>query len=51
MDKYKYRWVEKRYSQVEGIDFGEIFSPFAKLTSIRGLLAIVVSFDLELEQM
>ena len=51
VEKYKARLVEKRYSQVEGIDFGEIFSHVAKLTSIRFLLAIVAAFDLEVEQM
>ena len=51
MDKYKYCLVEKGYSQVEGIDFGEIFSPIAKLTSIRFLLSIAAAFDLEVEQM
>ena len=51
MDKYKARLVAKGYSQVEGIDFGERFYPFAKLTSIRFLLSIVAAFDLEVEQM
>jgi hypothetical protein len=51
VEKYKARLVEKGYSQVEGIDLGEIFSPVAKLTSIRFLLSIVVAFDLEVEQM
>ena len=51
MEKYKPRLVEKGYSQVEGIEFGEIFSLVAKLISIRFLLSIVVSFDLEVEQM
>jgi hypothetical protein len=51
VEKYKARLVAKGYSQVEGIDFGEIFSPIAKLTSIIFLLSIVVSFDLEVEQM
>ena len=43
--------VAKGYSQVEGIDFGEIFSPVAKLTSIRFLLSLATTFDLEVEQM
>ena len=49
--KYKALLVAKGYSQVEVIDFGEIFSPVAKLTSIRFLLSIVVAFDIEVEQM
>jgi hypothetical protein len=51
VEKYKARLVEKGYSQVEGIDFGEIFSLVAKLTSIRFILSIVVSFDIEVEHM
>jgi hypothetical protein len=49
VEKYKARLVAKGYSQVEGIDFGEIFSPVAMLTSIRFLLSIVAAFDLEVE--
>ena len=37
--------------QVKGVDFGEIFSHVAKLTSIRVLLSLVVAFDLEIEKM
>ena len=49
VEKYKARIVEKGYSQVEGIDFGDIFSPVAKLTYIRFILSIAVAFDLEVE--
>jgi hypothetical protein len=45
VEKYKAQLVAKGYSQVEGIDFGEIFSPVAKLTSIRFMLSVVVAFD------
>ena len=38
VEKYKSRLVAKGYSQVTGIDFGDIFSPVAKVTSIRLLL-------------
>jgi hypothetical protein len=50
VEKYKARLVAKGYSQVEGIDFGEIFSPVAKLTSIRLMLSITAAFDFEIEQ-
>jgi hypothetical protein len=51
VEKYKAWLVEKGYSQVEGIDFGEIFSLVANLTSIIFILSIVVAFDFEVEQM
>eukprot|EP00253_Pinus_taeda_P020099 PITA_20099 len=51
VEKYKARLVEIGYSQVSGIDFGDIFSPVAKVTSIRLLLSVVVNFDFEVEQM
>eukprot|EP00253_Pinus_taeda_P026867 PITA_26867 len=50
-EKYKARLVAKGYSQVPRIDFGDIFSPIAKVTSIRLLLSFVVAFDFEVEQM
>eukprot|EP00253_Pinus_taeda_P016938 PITA_16938 len=50
VEKYKAR-LAKGYSQVSGIDFGDIFSPVAKVTSIRLLLSVVVAFDFEVEQM
>ena len=33
------------------IDFGDIFSPVAKVTSIRLLLSVDAAFDFEIEQM
>jgi hypothetical protein len=51
VEKYKARLVAKGYSQVEGIDFGEIFSPVSKLTSIRFLLSVAAAFDFEVEHM
>jgi hypothetical protein len=49
VEKLKDRLVVKGYSQVEGVDFGDIFSHFARLTSIRVLMYLVASFDLEIE--
>eukprot|EP00253_Pinus_taeda_P025445 PITA_25445 len=43
VEKYKVRLVAKGYSQVSGIDFGDIFSHVAKVASIRLLLSIVVA--------
>eukprot|EP00253_Pinus_taeda_P028595 PITA_28595 len=51
VEKYKGWLVSKGYSQVLGIDFGDSFSPVAKVTSIRLLLSIFVAFDLKVEQM
>eukprot|EP00253_Pinus_taeda_P034315 PITA_34315 len=51
VEKYKARLVEKGYSQVSAIDFGGIFSPVAKVASIRLLLSIVSTFDFEVEHM
>eukprot|EP00253_Pinus_taeda_P024292 PITA_24292 len=51
VEKYKARLVAKGYSQVPGIDFGDIFSPVAKVTSIGLLLSVVAAFDFEVEQM
>ena len=51
VEKYKARLVAKGYSQVPGIDFGDIFSLVAKVTSIRLLLSVAAAFDFEVEQM
>ena len=51
IEKYKAHLVAKGYSQVEGVDYGEIFSPVAKMTSIRFFLSIATTYDLEIEKM
>jgi len=48
-NKYKSWLVAKGYSQVRGIDFGDIFSPVSKVTSIRLLLSVASAFDFEVE--
>ncbi|WVZ89448.1 hypothetical protein U9M48_035855 [Paspalum notatum var. saurae] len=47
----KARLVAKGYSQVEGIDFGEIFAPIARLEAIRFLLAYATHHYMKLYQM
>uniref|UniRef100_A0A2N9J8U9 Integrase catalytic domain-containing protein n=1 Tax=Fagus sylvatica TaxID=28930 RepID=A0A2N9J8U9_FAGSY len=49
--KYKARLVVKGFNQKQGIDFDEIFSPVVKMSSIRVILGLTASLDLELEQM
>eukprot|EP00253_Pinus_taeda_P035768 PITA_35768 len=51
VEKYKAQLVEKFYSQVPGIDFGDIVSPVAKVASIRLLLSVATAFDFKVEQM
>ena len=41
----------KGYTQKEGIDYDETFFLIVRLASIRLILAIVTSLDLELHQM
>lgn len=50
LEKYKARLVAKGYSQRDGVDFGNILSLVAKLSSIRLLLSIVATNDFEIEK-
>lgn len=40
IEKHKARFVDKEFSQVDGIDYEEIFSPVARYSSIRSILAL-----------
>ena len=51
VERYKARLVAKGYSQEAGIDFEDTYSPVARYTAIRRVLAIANQFDLELHQM
>ena len=41
--KYKAQLVAKGYSQVQGLDYNETFTPVARMDSIRLVLAIIAS--------
>nr|GEY14297.1 UBN2_2 domain-containing protein [Tanacetum cinerariifolium] len=49
--RYKARLVTKVYTQREGIDYKETFSPVSRKDSLRIVMALVAHFDLELHQM
>ena len=50
IEKYKARLVAQGFTQKEGIDYKETFSPISKKDSFRIILALVTHFDFELHQ-
>jgi hypothetical protein len=40
IEKYKARFVVRGFSHKEGVDYEEIFSPFARYTSIKTIISL-----------
>jgi hypothetical protein len=49
--KFKVHLVAKGYPQQKWVDYGEIFSPVVRRTSIGVVLQLVAHYDMALEQM
>jgi len=48
--RYKARLVARGFSQTQGVDYQETFSPVVRYDSLRVLLALVAQHDLEMTQ-
>ena len=51
MEKYKARIVARGFTQQEGIDYQETYSPTVRMESIRMMVAAAASEGMQLEQM
>jgi hypothetical protein len=51
IEKYKARFVAHGFSQKEGIDYEETFTPVARYTSIRTIIALAAKMKWKLHQM
>eukprot|EP00253_Pinus_taeda_P015738 PITA_15738 len=50
-EKFKARFVARGFSQVEGVDYEETFTPVARYTSIRSIISIAAEMGWKIHQM
>ena len=51
VERYKARLVAKKFTQKEGIDYKDTFSPVSSKDSFKIIMTLVAHYDLELHQM
>jgi hypothetical protein len=51
VEKFKARFVARGFTQKEGIDYDETFSPVTRYTSIRFIITLALVLDWKLHQM
>ena len=51
IERHKARLVAKGFTQREGIDYTETFSPVSRKDYLRIIMALVAHFDIDLHQM
>jgi hypothetical protein len=51
LDRYKARWVHRGFSQEQGVDFDETFSPVVKPAMVRVVQSIALSLKWETRQL
>ena len=51
MEVFKARYVAKGFTQVQGLDYFETFSPTVKMSSIRAFMQIAAEYGLSISQM
>ena len=51
LDRFKARLVAQGYSQTLGVDYNEVFSPAARYSTLRWLIALANANDWEIHQM
>jgi hypothetical protein len=51
IEKHKARFLARGFSQIEGVEYDETFTPIARYTSIRSIIAITVEMGWSIHQM